>query len=377
MVFTTPAFTRFLISSNWKLPTLRQFIQWSPAVAPISGISTPTAERNVQPVRSKWPPFYFDTGYSIIPKRPSRPFPPPFLSPPSTSFSDALTTHDKSHDRRPSVNGEPLRGLTNGDDAILCSPNFLGVNDGVGAWASKPQGHAALWSRLILHYWALEVENRLTGSPKPDLIECLQRAYEETVEATSSPNEILGTTTTATALLSYKIIGETPTPFLHVTNLGDCQTLVIRPRERRIVFKTDGQWHWFDCPMQLGTNSVDKPRENAALSVLEIEENDIVIVVSDGVTDNLWDHDVLEVVLKSLEKWEICKKKRETAEYLESRGGRMVYVAEQLLTTARAVALDPAAQTPYMEKAQEVGLSVNGGKMDDISVVAGRVVRSG
>lgn len=39
----------------------------------------------------------------------------------------------------------------------------------------------------------------------------------------------------------------------------------------------------------------------------------------------------------------------------------MVYVAEQLLTTARAVALDPAAQTPYMEKAQEVGLSVNGG----------------
>lgn len=143
MVFTTPAFTRFLISSNWKLPTLRQFIQWSPAVAPISDISTPTAERNVQPVRSKWPPFYFDTGYSIIPKRPSRPFPPPFLSPPSTSFSDALTTHDKSHDRRPSVNGEPLRGLTNGDDAILCSPNFLGVNDGVGAWASKPQGHAA------------------------------------------------------------------------------------------------------------------------------------------------------------------------------------------------------------------------------------------
>ena len=88
-------------------------------------------------------PYYFDTGYALYAKRPSRPFPPPFLSIPSGSFSDPLSTHNKSRDRRPYVNGEIIRGITNGDDAVLVSENFIGANDGVGAWAQKPRGHAA------------------------------------------------------------------------------------------------------------------------------------------------------------------------------------------------------------------------------------------
>jgi len=87
--------------------------------------------------------FYFEAGYALFAKRPSRPFPPPFLSAPSGSFSDALSTHDKSVDRRPEVNGEMIRGITNGDDAVLVSDNFIGANDGVGAWAHKEKGHSA------------------------------------------------------------------------------------------------------------------------------------------------------------------------------------------------------------------------------------------
>jgi hypothetical protein len=88
-------------------------------------------------------PFYLETGYALFAKRPSRPFPPPFLSPPSGSFSDPLSTHNRSRDRRPTVNGEIIRGVTNGDDAVLASENFVGANDGVGAWATRPKGHAA------------------------------------------------------------------------------------------------------------------------------------------------------------------------------------------------------------------------------------------
>ena len=87
--------------------------------------------------------FYFEAGYALFAKRPSRPFPPPFLSAPSGSFSDALSTHEKSVDRRPEVNGEMIRGITNGDDAVLVSDNFIGANDGVGAWAHKEKGHSA------------------------------------------------------------------------------------------------------------------------------------------------------------------------------------------------------------------------------------------
>lgn len=88
-------------------------------------------------------PFYFDTGYALFAKRPSRPFPPPFLSPPSGSFSDPLSTHNRSRDRRSYVEGKMIRGITNGDDAVLAGDNFIGANDGVGAWATKPKGHAA------------------------------------------------------------------------------------------------------------------------------------------------------------------------------------------------------------------------------------------
>ena len=106
-----------------------------------AGRSTPLPDDTVQ--RQPKSPFYFETGYALYAKRPSRPFPPPFLSPPSGSFSDPLSTHNRSRDRRSFVNGEMIRGVTNGDDAVLVEENFIGANDGVGAWATRPRGHAA------------------------------------------------------------------------------------------------------------------------------------------------------------------------------------------------------------------------------------------
>lgn len=87
-------------------------------------------------------PFRFESGISLFAKRPPRAFPPPFLSPPSGSFSEPLSTHDKSRDRRALVNGELIHGHTNGDDAVYTSDTFVGVSDGVGAWSTRPGGHA-------------------------------------------------------------------------------------------------------------------------------------------------------------------------------------------------------------------------------------------
>lgn len=106
-----------------------------------AGTTTPVPE-NADPPKTK-PPFYFEAGYALFAKRPSRPFPPPFLSLPSTSFSEPLSTHNKSRDRRPKVNGQMIRGVTNGDDAVLVSESFIAANDGVGAWATREKGHAA------------------------------------------------------------------------------------------------------------------------------------------------------------------------------------------------------------------------------------------
>jgi serine/threonine protein phosphatase PrpC len=324
-------------------------------------------------------PFYFEAGYAVFAKRRSRPFPPPFLSVPSGSFSDPLSTHDRSRDRRrePTIDGEIIRGITNGDDAVLISENFICADDGVGAWAQKEKGHAALWSRLIIHFWALEAEkDGYGGNHDPNPVAYLQKAFEKTKDATTQPNEWFGTTTASSALLSddHK---DPPHPVIYATQLGDSQIMVLRPRDREIIYKSKEQWHWFDCPRQLGTNSPDEPEKNAVMDRVEIELDDVVLAMSDGVIDNLWDHEVLQSVVDSMHKWANgeagIQKGKEPAE--QSYSEEMMFVAEELVKAAKVIAQDPFAESPYMEKAVDEGLSIEGGKMDDISVVAAQCRR--
>ena len=310
--------------------------------------------------------FYLDTGYSIFAKRPSRPFPPPFLSTPSHSFSDPLTTHKSVRDRRPSVEGQLVRGITNGDDAIIVGgQNFIGVNDGVGAWAQKERGHAALWSRLVAHYWAVEVEKAYQQSDdvtldQLNMVKFLQSAYEQTKHVTAENNEIVGTTTASSALLHHRSPDE---PVVLATTLGDCAVFVIRPGAEDVVYKSKEQWHWFDCPRQLGTNSPDTPERNAVVDAIDVKEDDIICVVSDGVTDNLWENEIVEKLSTCFKNWQEQKE--------EAKDGA-VYLARELMKAAQEVAQDLDGESPYMERALDEGLAISsGGKLDDISVVIG------
>ena len=217
----------------------------------------------------------------------------------------------------------------------------------------------------------------------------LQKAYEQTVTATTSPNEWHGTTTACAALLHYSTTQSSGHPMLYVTNLGDSQILVMRPRHQELIYKTTEQWHWFDCPRQLGTNSPDTPNTNAVMDKVDIEENDVVLAMSDGVVDNLWEHEVVQNVADSIRKWESGEGGEATGDRTGGAGGGMLYVAEELMKAARTIAQDPFAESPFMERAIEEGLAMEGGqphyickskrlwlkpcigKMDDISVVAG------
>lgn len=142
--------------------------------------------------------------------------------------------------------------------------------------------------------------------------------------------------------------------------------MVIRPSEEKILFRTAEQWHWFDCPMQLGTNSVDTPRKDAVLSQVVLQEDDLVLAVSDGVMDNLWEHEVLKIVLDSLQKWDQGIVETEDVDPPpDLSNDRMVYVARELLNAALTIAQDPFAESPYMEKAVDEGLAIEGGMYPD------------
>jgi hypothetical protein len=89
-----------------------------------------------------------------------------------------------------------------------------------------------------------------------------------------------------------------------------------------------------------------------------LQEDDVVLAMTDGVVDNLWEHEVVTSVLESMEKWNgDMEKDTEQQTYADG----MRFVAQQLVNAAREIAQDPFAESPYMEKAIDEGLSIEGG----------------
>jgi protein phosphatase PTC7 len=72
---------------------------------------------------------------------------------------------------------------------------------------------------------------------------------------------------------------------LRIANLGDCSLLVIRNGE--IIYRTKELQHGFNFPYQVGTHQRDEPMKDADRVEVEVEENDVVVVGSDGLMDNL------------------------------------------------------------------------------------------
>lgn len=190
------------------------------------------------------------------------------------------------------------------------------------------------------------------------------------MRATLPPHQWFGTTTSVTALLHWIYTEDGPRPLLYVTNVGDSKVVVIRPSERRLIFRTSEQWHWFDCPMQLGTNSIDTPRDNAVMSTVALREDDLVLALSDGVTDNLYEQELLSITLDSLRRWDKGQTEEDrhdefSDEWLPDPAlaeNRMVFVARELLKAACLIAQDPMGESPYMEKAIDEGLTYQGGE---------------
>jgi hypothetical protein len=91
---------------------------------------------------------------------------------------------------------------------------------------------------------------------------------------------------------------------------------------------------------------------------IELQEDDVVLAMTDGVVDNLWEHEVVQSVLDSMEKWHGDPGKDQE---LQSYADGMRFVAQRLVNAAREIAEDPFAESPYMEKAIDEGLSIEGG----------------
>jgi len=123
-----------------------------------------------------------------------------------------------------------------------------------------------------------------------------------------------------------------------------------------IVFRSKEQQHSFNFPYQIGTGSADKPQHSQRLTV-EVQPGDLIICGTDGLWDNLFDDDIIEV--------------------LANTSNDPVTIAQQIARHAHIVANDKDIISPFSKSARSNGYPLaTGGKLDDITVIVARVVLS-
>ncbi|EJD50662.1 protein serine/threonine phosphatase 2C [Auricularia subglabra TFB-10046 SS5] len=324
-----------------------------------------------------------------------------------------------------------------GEDAYFLLPNALGVSDGVGGWAHRARGidspiptsggpsASALFSRRLMHFCADEIsalnplpeiwsspgqsevptastvlhapvtvpsQASLLSATAPkaaqeqhntDLLEpvaVLQRAYTRAVALSRADHTLCGSSTALLAIL----LGDE----LRVAHLGDCALCLIR--DGQMVYRSEEQQWKFNHPLQLGPSSSTVPGDAQSIS-LKVETDDILILSSDGLSDNLWDEDVLDEVNKftsqaddaalgpasstirkhaipSLLSEALCSRAKRASEKRPRHPVRTTAV-----DTAQDASLEGAPdmfdEVPFARRAREEGIKFSGGKADDISVL--------
>jgi len=238
----------------------------------------------------------------------------------------------------------PQKQKKGGEDAFFVSKNGLaiGVSDGVGGWSDRGID-PSLYSKTLMRETKLAYEELNLIDPLDSLKSAAKKA-----------NKILGSATAC--ILSIDETGQHT--ILKSANLGDSGYMLIR--NGCVLYRTKEQQFNFNFPYQLGATSRAQPSD-ADLANLELREGDKIVLGTDGLFDNLFDSEILEIVNSST--YNLGKKNMiESIDIRES-------IAEQLAKKAYEKSKNPCTSTPFSQHAKVHGIKVPGGKLDDITVV--------
>lgn len=258
----------------------------------------------------------------------------------------------------------PAKRKKGGEDAFFVCNNgvALGVSDGVGGWADKGVD-PSLYSKTLMREARACYEEKHFTEPLASL-----------KVAAAKANKLIGS---ATACIVSLDESEDHT-FLKSANLGDSGFMLIRDGD--IIFRTKEQQFHFNFPYQLGCTSRAQPCD-AQLTSIEIEEGDKIIVGTDGLFDNLFDFEIVQMLNHSKTETGL---QEETAELIqhgalppESLNERKVTIAELIARKASEKSRSSTVKTPFAQNANANGMKVVGGKLDDITVLVATVIATG
>jgi protein phosphatase PTC7 len=152
---------------------------------------------------------------------------------------------------------------------------------------------------------------------------------------------------------------------LYSSHMGDSCYLIARPTSIgnfQLIFKSEEQCHGFNIPYQVGMDG-----DNPCFSKTDrhyIERNDIIIVATDG----LWDNVEVNKIIECLNDF--------------SRNSNSIQIdttvfAKSLSIIAEDLSRDKNHYSPFCKKAMEYnksGKKYFGGKPDDITIVVAQVI---
>lgn len=264
-------------------------------------------------------------------------------------------------------------------DACLASPVLLGVCDGVSQLEDYGIDASILPQELLAACEELAMGQLMPDGPVSPSdryrgpVSLLKEAYENT--------ESLGSTTVLLGVLdnSTQIHGKLH-PMIAVLSIGDCELLLLRRTIGRqspleAVFHTEMQRIDGHCQTPLQVPRVDDRidenfDEAIALEVIErgsavhcmsAYEGDIVIMGSDGVFDNLFLDEIVDLANEMLFA---PLKVGNSGNYVNTDPKLFSQLAQRIVHECHVKATDGLAETP-------IGW---GGKVDDTSCVVAEVV---
>lgn len=277
---------------------------------------------------------------------------------------------------RASATMKPKDSSKEGEDACFVhdAAPVLGIADGVGDLARYLGNSSKVFATMLMLHCEGEVTDVVAscdplGPPSATAVEIFNKGYSKVT--------CHGATT---ALVTYL---DSKQRRLGIASLGDSGLMVLRRGvvslvdgsvcpNLSIIFKTPTQQHSFNLPFQLCRvpaymaaklkQDPDQPSDSALFDV-EVQEGDLVVLYTDGLSDNLHDEEI-EQHVNGLPKEALGDPKQ---------------ISEVLVSAAYERSHEDDAWTPFAKEASFAGwrpAEALGGKQDDITCIAAWVTMS-
>ncbi|KAF4667468.1 hypothetical protein FOL46_002526 [Perkinsus olseni] len=277
----------------------------------------------------------------------------------------------------------------NGEDSCFVSPVGAGVADGVGEWGEvlkvNPKRFADELMANAENLLSRDEEEDDDSSPSSRAARVLTEAHQRT--------KSYGSSTGLVAVVEGSQLG--------IANVGDSVAMVFRREkegeDREAVLWTTENQHTFNMPYQLsrvpeakecdtlaekfpelvravrnkaGCTAVNSREDGVSCERCDLREGDLVVLCTDGVTDNLWPSRISSILSEAVSPVEA------------RRMGCTPTAPEEVASALTGEALEKSKMTrryksPFAAAFRaHYGTFYSGGKRDDITAVAAWVVCS-